>query len=76
MAYKLEGSLLEVCDCEILCPCWVGEAPDNGTCQSALAYHFERGTIDGIDVSGLIGDQRLPAGTAAGGQLACPGLCR
>jgi hypothetical protein len=36
-----------------LCPCWVGEAPDNGTCQSALAYHFERGTIDGIDVSGL-----------------------
>ena len=30
MAYKLEGSLLEVCDCEILCPGWVGEAPDNG----------------------------------------------
>ena len=53
MAYKLEGSLLEVCDCEILCPCWVGEAPDNGTCQTALAYHFERGTIDGVDVSGL-----------------------
>jgi hypothetical protein len=53
MAYKLEGSLLEVCDCEILCPCWVGEAPDNGTCQAALAYHFERGTIDGVDVSGL-----------------------
>ncbi len=53
MAYKLEGSLLEVCDCEILCPRWVGEAPDNGTCQTALAYHFEQGTIDGIDVSGL-----------------------
>lgn len=53
MAYKLEGSLLEVCDCEILCPCWVNEVPDNGTCQSALAYHFDRGTIDGVDVSGL-----------------------
>jgi hypothetical protein len=53
MAYKLEGSLLEVCDCEILCPCWVGEAPDNGTCQTALAYHFDRGTIDNVDVSGL-----------------------
>ena len=53
MAYKLEGSLLEVCDCEILCPCWVGEAPDNGTCQTALAYHFDRGSIDNIDVSGL-----------------------
>jgi hypothetical protein len=53
MAYKLEGSLLEVCDCEVLCPCWIGENPDNGTCQSALAYHFEQGTIDGVDVSGL-----------------------
>jgi hypothetical protein len=53
MAYKLEGSLLEVCDCNVLCPCWIGEAPDNGTCQTALAYHFERGAIDGIDVSGL-----------------------
>jgi hypothetical protein len=53
MTYKLEGSLLEVCDCEILCPCWVGEAPDNGTCQAAVAYHFDRGAIDGVDVSGL-----------------------
>jgi hypothetical protein len=53
MAYKLEGSLLEVCDCNVLCPCWIGEAPDNGTCQTALAYHFERGALDGIDVSGL-----------------------
>jgi hypothetical protein len=53
MTYKLEGSLLEVCDCEVLCPCWIGENPDNGTCQSALAYHFERGVIDGIDVAGL-----------------------
>ena len=53
MAYKLEGSILEVCDCKVLCPCWIGEAPDNGTCQSAVAYHVDRGTIDGVDVSGL-----------------------
>ena len=37
MAYNIEGSLLEVCDCDVLCPCWIGENPDNGTCQSALA---------------------------------------
>jgi hypothetical protein len=53
MSYDLEGSLLEVCDCDVLCPCWIGENPDNGTCQSALAYQIDRGTIDGIDVSGL-----------------------
>ena len=53
MSYMLAGRLLEVCDCKILCPCWVGEDPDNGTCDSVLAYHFDSGTVDGIDVSGL-----------------------
>jgi hypothetical protein len=31
----------------------VGEDADNGTCTSALAYHYDKGTIDDIDVSGL-----------------------
>lgn len=53
MAYRLQGSLLEVCNCKVLCPCWIGEDPDNGTCDSALAWHFDRGTIEGVDVSGL-----------------------
>ena len=51
--YQLEGSLLEVCSCDVLCPCWIGEDPDQGTCESALAYHFDSGTIGGVDVSGL-----------------------
>ncbi|MGH2614670.1 MAG: DUF1326 domain-containing protein [Thermomicrobiales bacterium] len=53
MTYQLEGRLLEVCDCNILCPCWVGEDPDPGTCQAVQAYRIDRGTIDGVDVSGL-----------------------
>ena len=53
MAYHLEGSLLEVCTCKILCPCWVGEDPDFGDCKSAMAWHFNQGTIDGVDVAGL-----------------------
>jgi hypothetical protein len=52
MPYHLEGRLLEVCDCRVLCPCWIGEDPDNGTCDSVLAYHFDKGTIDGLDVTG------------------------
>ena len=52
MAYRLQGSLLEVCTCKILCPCWVGEDPDLGDCKSAMAWHFDQGTIDGVDVSG------------------------
>ncbi len=52
MAYRLQGSLLEVCTCKILCPCWVGEDPDLGDCKSAMAWHFDQGTIDGVDVAG------------------------
>lgn len=53
MSYKLEGRILEVCDCKVLCPCWIGEDPDNGTCQSVVAYRFDKGMIDDVDVSGL-----------------------
>ncbi|HEX4884230.1 MAG TPA: DUF1326 domain-containing protein [Casimicrobiaceae bacterium] len=53
MAYALEGRLLEVCTCKAVCPCWVGDDPDNGTCDGTLAWHFERGEIDGVDVSGM-----------------------
>ena len=52
MPYHLEGRLLEVCDCRVLCPCWIGEDPDNGTCDSMQAWHIDKGSIDGVDVSG------------------------
>ena len=51
--YQLEGSLLEACSCNVLCPCWIGEDPDQGTCDSINAYHLDSGTIHGVDVSGL-----------------------
>jgi hypothetical protein len=52
MGYQLEGRLLEVCNCNVLCPCWVGEDPDNGTCDSINSWHIDKGTVDGVDVSG------------------------
>jgi hypothetical protein len=51
--YQFEGTLLEVCSCDVLCPCWIGEDPDGGTCDSFLAYNLDKGTIRGVDVSGL-----------------------
>jgi hypothetical protein len=52
MAYQLEGRLLEVCTCNTLCPCWVGEDPDGGRCEGVLAWHVDTGIVDGTDVSG------------------------
>jgi hypothetical protein len=40
MAYRLEGKLLEVCTCNVLCPCWVGEDQDGGTCDGTLSWHM------------------------------------
>lgn len=52
MSYHLEGRLLEVCNCNVLCPCWVGENPDNGTCKTIVAWRIDRGTVNGLDVGG------------------------
>ncbi|CAM3701583.1 DUF1326 domain-containing protein [Roseateles saccharophilus] len=53
MGYHLEGRLLEVCNCKVLCPCWIGEDPDNGTCDTIVAWRVDKGTVEGTDVSGL-----------------------
>lgn len=53
MGYALEGRLLEACSCGGPCPCWVGDDPDGGTCDGMVSYHYDRGKIDGLDVSGL-----------------------
>lgn len=52
-AYVLEGTVMEACNCDALCPCCVGDNPDNGTCDSVLAYHIDRGQINGVDVANL-----------------------
>jgi len=53
MAYEIEGRLLEVCTCNVLCPCWVGEDPDFKTCDTVIAWGIEKGTINGVAVDGL-----------------------
>lgn len=52
MAYQVEGRLLEVCTCNTLCPCWVGEDPDLGYCDGLLGWHVDKGNVEGVDVSG------------------------
>jgi hypothetical protein len=66
--YQLEGTLLEVCSCDVLCPCWIGEDPDQGTCDAVIAYHFDKGTIRGVDVSGLslVGVAHIPGNVLEG----------
>jgi hypothetical protein len=51
--YSLNGAFFEACDCFSICPCWTGSNPDEGTCTGIFAWDIDKGTIDGVDVSGL-----------------------
>lgn len=68
MGSTLEGRMLEVCTCRAICPCWVGEDPDGGTCDGTIAWHVDRGTIDGVEVSGLtlVVSAHIPGNALAG----------
>jgi len=65
--YSLQGTLLEACSCNVLCPCWIGEDPDTGTCDAFVAYHYDKGEINGVDVSGLtmVGVAKIPGNVLA-----------
>ena len=52
-AYDISGSLLEACSCGAPCPCWIGEDPHGGKCDAFLAYRIDKGSISGVDVSGV-----------------------
>jgi hypothetical protein len=56
MAWSLEGTYFENCNCDAICPCtWSGltERATHDRCMVVLNYHIDRGSIDGVDVSGL-----------------------
>jgi len=56
MSFRLEGTYVENCNCDVICPCtWssLARAATNDRCMVVLVMHVERGDIDGVDVSGL-----------------------
>lgn len=55
MSYRLEGTYLENCNCEVACPCGASNfalPATNERCDVLLAFHVDSGEIDGVDVSG------------------------
>jgi hypothetical protein len=56
MSWWIEGTYLENCNCEGVCPCTGFHLATSATqerCQAVLVYHVERGSVAGVDVSGL-----------------------
>jgi hypothetical protein len=54
MAWRLKGTYFENCNCDVVCPCGASSLTlpaDQDRCTVVLAYHVERGEVDGLDVS-------------------------
>ena len=55
MAWKLEGTYFENCNCDWVCPCTVTSFAALSTgdrCTVILNYHIGRGEVDGVEMSG------------------------
>lgn len=55
MAWKISGELIETCSCNMLCPCWFGQADlmimDQGWCATTLLLRIREGNHDGLNLS-------------------------
>lgn len=56
MAWKLSGELIETCSCNMLCPCWFGQADlmlmDQGWCATSLLLRIHEGSFEGTKLDG------------------------
>ena len=55
MAYRMTGTYLESCNCDVGCPCSISNlalSATNERCNVLLAFHVEQGEVDGVDVGG------------------------
>ena len=54
MAWNIRGTYFENCSCDMVCPCTTSgltRPGDQERCRVVLAFHVDRGEVDGLDVS-------------------------
>jgi len=75
VTWNVSGQSLELCNCKMLCPCWLGPEGevDQGWCGGAFAFDIREGNSDGVD---LRGTQVVIAGEWPGNFFAGSGTLR
>jgi len=55
MSWKIAGSYVETCSCDVVCPCTASLSlgATNDFCRVVLVFNIEEGEVEGVDVSGL-----------------------
>lgn len=53
MAWQMTGHFMELCNCKMFCPCWLGPAePDQGWCGASFVLEVQQGSADGVNLDG------------------------
>ncbi len=56
MAWNITGEFIETCSCNMLCPCWFGQADlmlmDRGWCATSLLVRVREGDFEGTNLAG------------------------
>jgi hypothetical protein len=53
--WEVEGHYSEACNCEVICPCVLGNRPTYGTCDTTMVFHIDKGRYQGVVLDGLYG---------------------
>jgi hypothetical protein len=55
MTWKMAGTYVATCSCELICPCPVDGKPTgpNNECLGSAVFHIANGQSDGVDLSGV-----------------------
>jgi hypothetical protein len=51
--WEIAGDYFESCNCEAACPCVFLSPPTSGECKVVVGWHINRGTMAGVNLSGL-----------------------
>jgi hypothetical protein len=52
-SWKVAGSYLETCNCDLACPCVFLSPPTSGNCTVLLAWHIDQGRFDDVNLDGF-----------------------
>jgi hypothetical protein len=53
VAWQLNGTYFEACNCAVACPCVMLSAPSEGECKVLIAWHVEQGKDGAVALDGL-----------------------
>ena len=53
MAWSVEGTYVEACNCEVACPCIFFSPPTEGECKVVVGWHIDKGRHGETSLDGL-----------------------